>query len=416
MQRKRELIHSIIMSNPFGLSFRRGNSILFGIVIIAASSRGVFEALLERSIAYLIQLAFICVPIFIIEYRSRRIDSKHRLITKFGPSGEFGWVILLSVASVFVTATLEGALGIQYLFVLMFTWLLLAFATQQNRSPTLDYRYCFWISTISASILGLVGLLQQLLIFPFELPGYTNLFDVIRPPSLTGSYLHYPLIIAIAACNCYVAVLAGMRLAMIPMIFLAILTFASFSRSGMLILFASFGLSMLFKRRYFVRSCGIIAGIFICIIIMGEQVDTGALSILDRVTSSVDIGSTGNDVRYGFWLTALDMLSPLNIFVGTYFGLVTNSAPDNIRAIYGIVESSPLQQILNIGFVGTIIYYHTFYRLIRGFPRRDHFSKFILAAAALQSLFYQSIEVIPFLVMIINTAILSSSLQNEVSR
>jgi hypothetical protein len=280
----------------------------------------------------------------------------------------------------------------------------------------LDYRYCFWISTISASILGLVGLLQQLLIFPFELPGYTNLFDVIRPPSLTASYLHYPLIIAIAACNCYVAVLAGMRLAMIPMIFLAILTFASFSRSGMLILFASFGLSMLFKRRYFVRSCGIIAGIFICIIIIGEQVDTGALSILDRVTSSVDIGSTGNDVRYGFWLTALDMLSPLNIFVGTYFGLVTNSAPDNIRAIYGIVESSPLQQILNIGFVGTIIYYHTFYRLIRGFPRHDHFSKFILAAAALQSLFYQSIEVIPFLVMIINTAILSSSLQNEVSR
>jgi hypothetical protein len=404
------------MSNQFNLSLRRGNSILFGIVIIAASTRGVFEALFERSIAYLIQLIFICVPILIIDYRSRRICLKCRLLSKYGPSGEFGWVILLSVASVLVTATLEGVVGIQYLFVLMFTWLLLAFATQQNRSPTLDYRYCFWISTISALILGLVGGLQQLLIFPFELPGYTNLYDVIRPPSLTASYLHYPLIIAIAACNCFVAVLAGLRLAIIPMIFLAILTFASFARSGMLIILASFGFLILSKRRYFVRSCGIIAGVFIFVVILGEPVDTGTLSILDRVTSSVDIGSTGNDVRYELWLTALNMLSPLNIFVGNYFGLVTNSAPDNIRNIYGIVESSLLQQILNIGFVGTIIYYHTFYRLVRGFPQADHFSKFIIAAAALQSLFYQSIEVIPYLVMIINTAVLSSSLRNEVSR
>ncbi len=398
------------------LSFRRSNSALFGIAIVVASTRGVFEALLDRTIAYLIQIILICVPILLIEYRSRRIDPKRRFFSKSSPSAEFFWVILLSVASVLVTTAVKGTTGLQYLLVLIFTWFLLTFATQQIRRPTLDYRFCFWISTLSATVLGLVGLLQQLLIFPLELPGYTNLYDVIRPPSLTASYLHYPLVIAIATCNCYVAVTTGIRLAVIPMIFLAMVTFGSFSRSGMLILFAAFGLSMLANRKQATRSLGIFAGIFVLIIILGTQLDSDTLSILDRLTSSIDIKSTGNDIRYGFWLEALKMLSPLNLLVGSYFGLVTNSAPDNIRDIYGVVESSPLQQILNIGFVGTIIYYHTFYRLIHGFSKHDHFSKYILAAAAVQSLFYQSIEVIPFLVMIITTAVLSSSLRNEISK
>jgi hypothetical protein len=306
--------------------------------------------------------------------------------------------------------------GLQYLLVLLFTWLVLAFSVQQIKGPTLDFRLCFWLSTIFSSILALVGVLQQLLLFPFDMPGYTNLFDVIRPPSLTASYLHYPLILAIAACNCYVAALNGIRTALIPMIFLVLATLGSFSRSGMLILFAAFSMSMLASRRQFIRSLLALALIVLLLLVASALIESETLSILDRLTSSVDTESAGNDTRYEIWTKAISMLSLLNIALGTYFGLVTNSASDTIRDLYGIVESSPLQQILNVGLLATVLYYHSFYRMVQSLPKTDRFSQYVVAAAAVQSAFYQSIEVIPFLVMIMATVIFATTFKYETTR
>ena len=398
------------------ISLRRSNSVLFGLAIAAAGTRGIVEAVFGRSIAYVVQLFFICGPLLLIEYRSRRVDPGRRWLPLRGPAADFGWVIFLSVVSMFVTPAIHDAVGFQYILVLLFTWLLLAFAVQQLRRPTLDFTICFWSSTLIACFLAVVGVLQQLLIFPFELPGYTNLFDVIRPPSLTASYLHYPLIIAIAACNCYVAVLNGKRLALLPMVFLVLATFGSFSRSGMLILFAAFGLSMFTDRRQFVRSLVVIGATLALLFAMSTLIDSSTISLVDRLTSSVDTQSDGNDTRSAIWTNAIDKLNWLNVGIGTYFGLITNSASEELRDLYGIVESSPMQQILNIGLIGTVVFYLSFYRLARRFPKADRYSGFVLAAAAVQSAFYQSIEVIPFLVMIMATAVFAATFQNETTR
>jgi hypothetical protein len=122
--------------------------------------------------------------------------------------------------------------------------------------------------------------------------------------------------------------------------------------------------------------------------------------IISRLGGSANLESAGNDSRLFIWNRAADMMSGVNIFVGSYFGLVTNSAPDEIKV--GVVESSLLQQILNLGLIASILYYMILFRIKNIIPVEY---RIILIACLAQSLIYQSIEVIPYLFFMITLPI-----------
>jgi hypothetical protein len=216
-------------------------------------------------------------------------------------------------------------------------------------------------------------------------------------------------VLAMAACICYCALLNGLRLAALPLALLSAATLASFSRSGMLILFAGFALSVWADRRHFFKALLALALIGTTLLFLSSFIESETLSLVDRLTSSIDPESDGNDIRYGIWTSALEKLSVVNLLAGSYFGLVTNSASESVRDLYGIVESSPLQQTLNIGLLGTLLFYFSLLELTKLAGPSDRFSKMMILAALVQSLFYQSIEVIPFLVMLIAIVTISNA-------
>jgi hypothetical protein len=105
--------------------------------------------------------------------------------------------------------------------------------------------------------------------------------------------------------------------------------------------------------------------------------------------------SDGNDGRAEAWEKAKSLVMPVNVIAGTYFGLVTNSAQDAVKEEFGIVESSVLQQILNIGLMGAIFYYGVLISVTK-LASRESLISLCVWAALFQTFFYQSIEVIPF--------------------
>ncbi|NUY29669.1 hypothetical protein F0160_03925 [Paraburkholderia sp. JPY303] len=377
-------------------------TIAYLLAVVLCASRGVLEYLIGKDAAYLIQVGGI-VGLLVWYISPTAIAAYFRDEGRLS----FGFLVgmLFSIGlSLVATLAVTDQLGLSYLFVFIFTLFIYFYAISNYQKRFVRPRVAYVGLVLIALIEAGVALAQQQNLFPIDLPGATYGFDNLRAPSLTGSYLHYPLFVAIGASLCgldYLVrknVLSGLACAV-----LSFAIFSALSRSGMLIILGTFGLAFVQAPIQFVTRNAklIVATVFatMAIMIFGVAVSSQNDSVVnvgtERMMGATDLQSEGNDGRTEAWDKAESLALPVNVIAGTYFGLVTNSAPEPVKQEFGVVESSVLQQILNIGLLGAIFYYGVLISVTKLVSSASRISLCIWAAL-FQTLFYQSIEVIPF--------------------
>ncbi|MFL9961626.1 hypothetical protein PQR02_11045 [Paraburkholderia sediminicola] len=326
--------------------------------------------------------------------------------------------VMFTVAlSMVVTLALTGQIEFSYVFVFVFTIFIYFYSISNYKKRFIRPRFAFWGLVMIGLIEAAVAVAQQQGSFPIALPGATYGFDNLRVPSLTGSYLHYPLFVGIVASLCGADYLMRKKVSSgIACAVLTVCIFSSLSRSGMLIILATFALAFLREPIRFLSKNAklIIAGLVACMAIMvlggarGGASDSVMNVGTERMIGATSLESDGNDGRTEAWDKAAALVLPVNVVAGSYFGLVTNSASDSVKNQFGIVESSLLQQVLNVGLIGTIFYYGLLISVTR---LMCHGSALRLCvwAALFQSLFYQSIEVIPFVFLLMTLPVFDMS-------
>jgi hypothetical protein len=371
------------------------HTFFFCIGVLAASTRGFTEYLIGKSAASMIQVMIIITSLlFAFDLASLRY-----FLTKTRTGISILLVLVLSLLSVYVTYSYNGVFGVNYIILLVFTFYLI-FSVYAIESKNLVNGYAAYNFVIGTGfILTLFAISQQLRIEFIIFPGQTADFGLVRPQSITGSYLHYPILLGIITSATFVRFYHEIRLKSFLIFFYFFLCLiTTLSRSGMLILFIVI-LYSVFKnlsvKKIFILISGICA-IMALALVFSDASDL----IISRIGGSADLDSGGNNSRLFIWNKATEMMSAINFFAGSYFGLVTNSAPEEIKV--GVVESSLLQQILNLGLIASALYFMILFNIKHIISPKY---RIILIACLAQSLIYQSIEVIPYLFFMITLPI-----------
>jgi hypothetical protein len=377
-------------------------TIVYLLALVLCAIRGVLEFEIGKSAAYMVQVGGIVA--LLMWYISPSALSAYFRREGVRSLWLVAGLIFSITVSILITLAETGEFGFSYLFLFAFTLFIYFYSISNYQRrfvrPGVAYAGLVLFALVEAG----VAAAQQRNVFPIELPGATYGFDNLRVPSLTGSYLHYPLFVAITASLCAVDYLTYKRT--FSALACAVLTaciFSSLSRSGMLIIVGTLGLAFVTEPFRFLAKHGklIFAAVLASAAIMvlggagGDGVDDVVGVGAQRMAGAANLSSDGNDGRTEAWDKATELASPINMIAGTYFGLVTNSASDAVKDEYGIVESSLLQQFLNIGLLGAIFYYGMLISLTRLMTWNKKIS-LCVCSSLFQTLFYQSIEVIPF--------------------
>lgn len=351
------------------------------ISLLLLCSRGLLELIFEKNLAYFIQFVLMISMMFILRQKSNiRNQSSINLVLILLYS-------IISLVSAFITTLMTN---FYESFIYAFINIFLIFYIYENSLSNFDYikKYKILSSLKYISIILLsVSVLQQYEIL--SLPG-DNYFNVVRPSSLTGSYLHYPIIIAILAI---IFMQGYLNLKKIHFLYLSIaLTIGvilSYSRSGMLIILISY-LYFLFilNKKYF-----IVAILLFSVILFGEY--DGLYS--ERISSMFSPNSPGNVERISIWAEAFKLFSDGYFFIGNQTGFFTNITKNLVHSDSTVLESTALQQIINFGIFGFVIFYYFLFFVYRKIENKCILLKGLALSCIAQSFIYQSGEVIPFI-------------------
>lgn len=355
--------------------------------LLALVSRGSFELFFPKSLSYFLSLSIFCF--FITAFFLRR---KTELSVSFVLSLLGLFFLILSLLSFLVSG-----MDIRYSIYLVYplTIVLFIYLFYSLRVTTIDRRKLLNTVTFLIYVLFIAALLEQLHLIVF--PGATlTLGSIVRPPSLTGSYLHYPLVMVLFGV--IVHSLSG-KLTQASIIAYSSV-FIAFSRSGMMLVILIFTLMFLhyfFLGKVKIKAKSLTLGIVFIFMIFLLASFYGVIDlIIDRLFSSIDLQGAGNAGRLEAWAHGLKMFLNSNLFLGGYFGKSTNLTANLSGAQVIVVESGLLQSLLNFGLLGTVGFYlffvYMFYKSV--FPVQKYF----LIAFFFQSFVYQSIEVLPFIV------------------
>lgn len=367
---------------------------LFFMALAGATCRGVFEILVGKTAAYALQVVLVGLFVAAILINGRPARARN-----FGRSAVLWWVFLLTaLLSMFASLNATGIdysavyVGVMVLFMslmLMLGQIDYSFSKTERIGPAV---------LIVTTALMSVALLQQftgLSTFPGSDRG-TFGAAALRPSSLTGSFLHYPITLALLAFALlgiwsvrrrWVYLLAAVA-AMVCVV-------VSYSRSGIVLVGVGLLMAVLLSHRTSARVR--------LIAIMG----TGGLLALmtlpiggyvDRFLSIFDTQGAGNSTRISAWESVLQLWfdSPLLIGVhtGQYSNVTNNFSADGAA---GVTESGLLQILVSFGVLGVIGFYGMLTITVVATPSSSPWYRAGMIAAMVQSLFYQSTEVLPFM-------------------
>ena len=375
---------------------------LFILAMLFACSRGLFELLVGKSFAFIFQVGgiILCLlPMQRFRFILKHYKSKYSIWAMSG-------VIFFSILSAIATTFNYGYIGAQYFIIIIFTFYIIFAAYSIILTDSVNFKTVFQSLIGIGFLITSVAILQQLRLQILELPGATADFGLIRPQSITGSFLHYPLVLAVICGVVFVSLMdrGGVKKLIVFFFFLACLL-STISRSGMVIVFCIMGYYFVTKINMRTILTLLSAVAIVTILIPIFPIEMAIIS--DRIFGATSADSAGNDGRFEIWKTVFANLNLSTIFFGTNFGLITNSAPPEF--IKGIAESSVLQQILNLGLIGTLLYYLTWFEL-RHLISANY--RIVLLACIFQTTFYQSIEVIPFLFFALMIPVFTNKLQS----
>ncbi|WP_353661244.1 hypothetical protein [Hydrogenimonas sp. SS33] len=382
------------------------NIIIF-IFLFIIVSRGLFELIINKKIAFLVQvLAIILFLLFMYINKKIKVHKFYFYINSFYLS----LFIIIMLLSAFYTYTfnIRGAPFFYTMIVLflLITYLLISALCFKNfNNINLDNIVIFLIL-----ILICVAIYEQY--YGFHMPGAANYFPWVRPASLTGSKQHYSIILSILTLIIfqYWIILKKSKYLLISIIGSLGVIF-SLTRSGAFIIMLTIGIYILLKMLYDginpYKTLLVILFIFIISYIFYAYKDD--IIFIERILSSFNTNSPGNSDRVKSWLLAITIIGNSNLLIGEWTGIVTNATRTITGEYSFVVESGPLQMILNFGFIGFILFYII---LFTSYVRiKFLFFKSILIACLLSTAVYQSIETIPFMVLIAMLPIFSQHLQ-----
>ena len=406
---------------------------LMSILFLTVYSRGLFELFFDKKTAYLIQLSgvFLCLTIFI-------------LLSKF-TFKEYNRVNLIFLSAFLITVAVSSIITISkfnfisetllfsgVIFFLYLIFIIMSMLKTDNDDFIKMIPYALFIAGL---ILFITAVFEQQNMLKFKiiekysnykfydyiLPGGAHNIDfnyVIRPASLTGSMLHYPIIMPIIGVIT-IRFIKNNIIKALGWVFLLV-PFIAFSRSGIvisasvIILYALLRFVIFIKniklkkvnwnnlRIFFVIMITVLL-ISSILILSSKQLSSYIFAILTKIFAFKDIGNTG---RYNVWDSLIKSYLKTNLFLGEYAGAATNTAKNilghnNLSQIspVGIPESGFLQILVSFGAIGIITYYGP---LLFGaaktfFYRKERFLSFVLIGAIIQTLFYQSTEVLPYI-------------------
>lgn len=353
-------------------------------------SRGIFELAAGKALAYIFSTAGFLLFIFLF-YRSTKATIYSNGVVACAAGFFIFFGLLSALCSLF--RGMDGT----YLVYLIYPIFISAsffvfFVTDFSK---LDRDKLVRTVSVLACVLFTFGTVQQVGLI--KLPGDSDTFGLfVRPSSVTGSFLHYPLIMVLLG-----AFVHGLRNRMTwPVVIAYSSVFVAFSRSGMMLVLII--LSLIVAHRliaskivFRLRTVIFFLVLMTLVIVIAPQVEL-LTYIIERMFSAIDTSSAGNTDRIEAWNIGISLFMKTNMLIGEYFGRVTNLTSNFSAADSFVVESGLLQTLLNFGIIGATIFYLFFLLMYKKSKLR--ILKYFIFAFFCQSFVYQSIEVLPFII------------------
>lgn len=365
------------------------------ILVFVVTSRGPLEMFLGKPLAYGIQAAAAVALLVLLRRHTSAVGPR--------PWGHWAALLLFVITallSVLVTTTLHSSSAAGALFYTATMLLLvgLLFFGSYGRRDGTNIRTLGPVSAIVAMTQLAVAVAQQyggLRLFPGSDVG--SFADRVRPAGLTGSYLHYPLVMALFAI---ILLGVGLRTRRASTFVCAALSagavMLSLSRSGMMILALTLIVAIVLSRFGGTSIALLLGTAYVSIIAVLWFRESGVIS---RALSAFDPDSSGNAGRFAQWNEGVEAWMDTRLLLGEFTGMYTNATRNFGLESLGVVESSLLQQMLNFGLIGALFTYWLLLAVPRTINPSDTWVRAGAYACVAQTLVYQSVEVLPFVVL-----------------
>jgi hypothetical protein len=390
-------------------------SALFFCAFLSLCIRGVYEVTVGKVLAYGAQVGLWSLVLFssvtVFRYRATSGLSTGIVLTfLFGLSAMVSSVWTLEVA-----ASQSGIIA-----TLVNVYLLLLFVVGYGFQTEAFVAKPIMISMAVAGILlPVFGLLQLLQIPIFELPGRS----ILRPPSLTGSYLHLPLLCGILAiCLLEGAKALHWRCLYFVSFLCLIGVLISGGRSGTVVLLGTCGLYVIFEFSKRSEAKKLKFAIITLVLMLAIAASFAAaysfVPTLQRISRLWDLQEGANSLRVTIWTNMFNYWLHTNLWFGEFTGLVGNTTNniagnDSFNEQIGaglVAESGVLEQLINFGVLGLLSFYGVMLLSFRAIEKRCTFLRALFISAMVQTLFYQSTEVLPYMALLAFLPQLSRSL------
>ncbi|SCA58779.1 hypothetical protein AB751O23_AO_00100 [Chlamydiales bacterium SCGC AB-751-O23] len=390
-------------------TFSAIQGVLLSFLLFFAFTRGFFQLLLPKPITMMAQVLGVSGVCFYFLVKSPlKLDIKTKPVLLLVLS----FAVVVSLSAIWTILTMNSIKWFVYFFFTLFFLLQFLFSMSlflnEIRVPSLPKILLFWGWT-----LFLVSIIEMFKLI--KLPGSSELWFLRRPASLTGSMLHYPIIMALLGgifLSFYqrtkekVHLWSGCIFSLIP--------FTVLSRSGIFIVGSFFLFCFLqlplVNMRKFLRIILVFLGVFAICTLMYGGINTSSESdeeslpslMFTRITSAVNKSAKGNNTRLITWSRVTKEWQNTNLIFGEKMGEYTNSTAFLNREGRGrISESSILQQLMNFGFVGAFTFYILLLLPLWIMKRSSYMFRGIYLAGLLQTLFVQSIEVVSYMSLLL---------------
>ncbi|GAB3248700.1 O-antigen ligase family protein [Nocardioides dilutus] len=370
-------------------------NVVFAVSLAASVSRGVFELHTSKQTGYVIQTTcwLLLLTILALGGASRRPQFGRLIVVAYSFCVvAFVSTALTDVLNRFPSAWLYSA--VMGVFALS---LFVVASVTLDRAR--DIWIEFWLSLTAIALLA-VAALQQFASDPFALPGNdtSSLSGAVRPSSLTGSYLHYPLVMALLAVVFAQFYITTRRIRSVLMAAVCALgVVVSYSRSGAMILALAVIIFFFIVGGSRARARYVIVTAYVAIPALPFVWDS---SYAARILSALSKGGAGNTTRINRWSEGVGVWLDGPLIVGREAGVYTNVTRNLTSVQTGVVESGLIQQLLSYGLLGAVLFYVLLLAPYAALDRRLSALRAGYLAAVLESFVYQSIEVFPFMIML----------------
>lgn len=377
-------------------------SLIFGLCVLTACGRGVLEVTVGKELGYGIQavaLVLLTASLYLSGFHPTTDSARNSAFL-------YGFALAVVLSSSYVSVVKEFAAAWIYAAVMLLFAIPMWFFSSNYIDAARRIPVSLWLG--AAGTASVIAATAQQTGLPLDtLPGsdIASLGGLVRPSGLSGSFLHYPLFIALTffvfaqLWSIHRRAIHGL----LATVF-AVAVVASLSRSGAMILILGVAALLITARsgKQLMRLIFATASILLALFLgMGNSI------YFSRIVSSVDLEAGGNSARVTSWLSALELWAESPIIIGGYTGMYTNITQNFGEASSGVVESGLLQQLVSVGLVGAILYYALMVGAILAVNNRHSWLRAGMVGALLETFVYQSVEVVPFMVLFLLMPVIS---------